>query len=672
MATDTATRRIIIIDGSVPDLQTLLDGVGADAAVFVLDPDEDGVQQIVGILAANDLSDLSAIQIVSHGSEGSITLGSAVLDQGNIASYADALAQIGDALAPGGDLMLYGCDVAGGTTGQQFIDDLAELTGANVAASTDATGAAALGGDWTLEASTGPIETSAPVTADAQANFDGLLANETFTVNQTTVLTTDIDSDGQIDPGVNGNPGDTVTTTVTIANNSTTPTPVDATGVTFSETLIGMTIVNQPGNDVNVSPIAFNDSYTAIGNTLLEVGNATSQTGPQKSVAGHVTDNDTEFFGDTFTISAFDATSANGGTVTMITSGADMGSFTYVSAANFTGTDTFTYTIRDKGLDGLANTADDLTSVGTVTITVANQVWYVDANAAGGTGTSTNPFNSLASVSGGADLDDAGDIIFVRAGNYTTGVALENSQTLWGEGEALVVNGFNLLAAGGDAVIDPVGSVGVTLATHNTLKGFTVEDTTTDISGSDVGNLTISNVNLTNSGRLVNLTTGASGGSVNVTFDQAVSTGTPAGNAGASLTNLVGSITFNNAAISNTAGTGVGFDVSGGTANIDYNGTITETNNARTISVVNKTGGTVSFDGAISSTGSADGIFLNSNTGATFAFTGTLTLNTSASGTAGFTATGGGTVPLPDPEARSIPEPVLRSISPTPRSALPT
>src|SRR6266511_4883597 len=91
-------------------------------------------------------------QIVSHGSEGSITLGSTILDQGNVASYADALAQIGAALAPDGDIMLYGCDVAGGTTGQQFIDALARLTGADVAASTDLTGAAALGGDWTLEA----------------------------------------------------------------------------------------------------------------------------------------------------------------------------------------------------------------------------------------------------------------------------------------------------------------------------------------------------------------------------------------------------------------------------------------------------------------------------------------------------------------------------------------
>ena len=57
------------------------------------------------------------------------------------------------------------------------------------------------------------------------------MANETFTATQTTVLTNDVDNDGQIDPGGPG-VGDTVTTTVIIANNSTN---TDATGVTFTE-----------------------------------------------------------------------------------------------------------------------------------------------------------------------------------------------------------------------------------------------------------------------------------------------------------------------------------------------------------------------------------------------------------------------------------------------------
>ena len=78
-----------------------------------------------------------------------------------------------------------------------------------------------------------------------------------------------------------------------------------------------------------------------------------------------------------------------GGTISIF----DAGSFNYISNAGFTGTDSFTYTIRDDGLDGIAGNADDLVSIGTVTITVTGQVWYVDsAGAGGGDGTSANPF----------------------------------------------------------------------------------------------------------------------------------------------------------------------------------------------------------------------------------------------------------------------------------------
>ncbi len=60
-----------------------------------------------------------------------------------------------------GDLLLYRCDVAAGGAGHAFIDDLATATGADVAASTDLTGGASLGGDWVLEAKSGVVEATA-------------------------------------------------------------------------------------------------------------------------------------------------------------------------------------------------------------------------------------------------------------------------------------------------------------------------------------------------------------------------------------------------------------------------------------------------------------------------------------------------------------------------------
>src|SRR3954464_8503849 len=70
----------------------------------------------------------------------------------------------------------------------------------------------------------------------------------------------DLDNDGVIDPG------ETVTTTVTIAN---TAGP-DATGVSFNETLNGMTRVGV----VNVSPLAINDPYGGGGNFKTPVAGA--------------------------------------------------------------------------------------------------------------------------------------------------------------------------------------------------------------------------------------------------------------------------------------------------------------------------------------------------------------------------------------------------------------
>ena len=157
------TSRVVFVDPSVANVDTVIAGVPANATVVVLDAGRDGVQQIHDYLAANAgkvaaidiVTDLASVDVVSHGSPGEIMLGSTVLNAANMASYSSQLADIGSHLTDGADLLLYGCDVASGSTGQQFITALAAATGADVAASTDLTGSAAAGGDWTLEANTG-------------------------------------------------------------------------------------------------------------------------------------------------------------------------------------------------------------------------------------------------------------------------------------------------------------------------------------------------------------------------------------------------------------------------------------------------------------------------------------------------------------------------------------
>ena len=111
-ADNPARRDVVFIDPQSSDVMGLYGGAKPGDLVFVLDPNKDGVQQIADILAAQDLHDLDAIHIVSHGMEAEVKLGTTVLTDGNLADHAAALAAIGKALKPGGDLMLYGCDVA--------------------------------------------------------------------------------------------------------------------------------------------------------------------------------------------------------------------------------------------------------------------------------------------------------------------------------------------------------------------------------------------------------------------------------------------------------------------------------------------------------------------------------------------------------------------------------
>ena len=108
---------------------------------------------------------------------------------------------------------------------------------------------------------------------------------------------------------------------------------------------------------------------------------------------------------------------------------------------------------------------------------MGDRVWYVDDDAAaGGDGTSANPFNSLASLNGAGgagDVDGAGDRIYVLAGTYSSGFELEANQTFEGQGVDLVVDGTTLIS--GSAANSPTlsGSISGTNVGTATIRGLT-------------------------------------------------------------------------------------------------------------------------------------------------------------------------------------------------------
>ncbi|SEC28489.1 protein of unknown function [Rhizobiales bacterium GAS188] len=181
--TTTNPNQIVFIDSRVPDIQDLLNGLAPGEHAFVIDPSSDGLQQIANILAAQNLMNLASISIVSHGETGELELGSSFITDANLGVHSNALAEIGASLAPGGTIQLYGCDVAQGPTGQQFINDFSTFTGgAPVEAATHLVGSAAQGGSWTLDAASSPSPGSSAAsaatpafTSAALANFQGVL-----------------------------------------------------------------------------------------------------------------------------------------------------------------------------------------------------------------------------------------------------------------------------------------------------------------------------------------------------------------------------------------------------------------------------------------------------------------------------------------------------------------
>lgn len=173
----SAGAQFVFIDGSIPDAQALAQGGNPGVTAVVLDPGSDGVQQIADWLTSHDVQNAAAIDIVAHGADGLIQLGSALLSSATMAGYSSQLAQIGNALQPGGDIQLYGCDVAQDPAGVAFLQQLSQATGgANIAASSHLVGSAADGGSWNLNVDIGTVDAGNPFTAAAINNFTNELA----------------------------------------------------------------------------------------------------------------------------------------------------------------------------------------------------------------------------------------------------------------------------------------------------------------------------------------------------------------------------------------------------------------------------------------------------------------------------------------------------------------
>lgn len=189
-----APTQVVIIDAAVEDAAVLISGIKnpANTDIYVLDVGENGVEQISDILAK--YQNLDAVHLFSHGGDGFLQLGNSTLNSGNVTQAA----AWGSALTQTGDILLYGCHVAETATGEAFVDQLAEITQADVAASDDVTGNTDQGGDWVFERHAGVIESQSFTFGSYEYTFNAVTDLNAAHAGQTEVWldANDIDGDG--------------------------------------------------------------------------------------------------------------------------------------------------------------------------------------------------------------------------------------------------------------------------------------------------------------------------------------------------------------------------------------------------------------------------------------------------------------------------------------------
>ncbi|WP_143820993.1 Ig-like domain-containing protein, partial [Motiliproteus sp. MSK22-1] len=216
----------------------------------------------------------------------------------------------------------------------------------------------------------------------------------TYDNSSTNGGTVSYNNDGTFDytPAANFNGTDTFTYTIE-----------DADGQQSTATV---TMTVSEGND---DPSAVADSYSTQEDTPVTTGNVLSN----------------DDLGDTpTTVVTYDNSSTNGGTVSYNNDG----TFDYTPAANFNGTDTFTYTIED---------ADGQQSTATVTMTVDRQNAAPDANDDPGSAPYSVQLGQFASDSSWSDASlsafdangNAATVGTYRAGNgFTNAKGVSGSQ----------------------------------------------------------------------------------------------------------------------------------------------------------------------------------------------------------------------------------------------------
>ncbi len=163
---------LTVIDTSIVDWEILREAV-KQGEILLLDQGSDPLDLMLA--KAAEMKTIDTLNIISHGASGKLKFDSGAISWESLEANREKWEELARFMSHAGDIQLFGCNIAEGDKGKAFVEKLAAMTGADVAASINPTGNKAQGGDWTLEMVVGNVTSEMPFIKEGLAHFYHLL-----------------------------------------------------------------------------------------------------------------------------------------------------------------------------------------------------------------------------------------------------------------------------------------------------------------------------------------------------------------------------------------------------------------------------------------------------------------------------------------------------------------
>lgn len=166
-------RELVVINSSVADADDIVASLKPNQEALLLDPDRDAMEQINDYFDHHDGVKYEALHILSHGNDGYFVLNGRSFQCGKL--RCGGVGRGRRAPDRGRRHPAVRRNLADGKAGRELIGLIADASGADVAASDDATG---VSGDWELEYRFGTVEAESIAVERLYAQPDQLSCRE--------------------------------------------------------------------------------------------------------------------------------------------------------------------------------------------------------------------------------------------------------------------------------------------------------------------------------------------------------------------------------------------------------------------------------------------------------------------------------------------------------------